>query len=627
MNTDWWDKAKLPNPTLRVGVTGHRADRLDDGTERVVTQATEAVLEQLTAAARRVATPNSDVYRGTSPDLRLISSLADGADTLVSERGIEFGLRIDAILPFPIENYTADFDEAGKKRFANLANSPLLGSLLVLEGTDVTRDQTKRDLGFLAAGRAVLDHSDLVLTIWDGEGPRGTGGTGQIVHEAIERGLPVIWIDLKGQIWTSESSTDLSQHLEVGWKSAESEGGNLASVLEEWVKATLAPPVNPVVRRRLSEFLTESPREESRWCGYDLLRRTFVGRKFSSKVRYRDPDGEASWERYTAAVDASLGKEFGAAIRDKLAPRARAADLVAVHYSHAYRTAYVTSFGLAATATLTGLLGLFFANGENALLIKAAFVLAEVVMIMVLVRLINHGRRNDWHRRWMEYRQLAEFLRSSRLSILTSGSLGALRDVGASEDDAGWISWYVRATLRELGPPSGRMPPMQKAMRRRPCIWPRLVRPCATGSIPLHAPTSSRSSCVALQETDVIRTAGAATSDCAKSRATRSWSRYSGRGRCWNRLRRSAGKPPSSFSATSPARCRKARAEKTFRSKRRWAISLATLSGDAFLRGAVQDMNKLMERALLWLARARGGDARQGADGIPPCNDSASAPR
>lgn len=28
---------------------------------------------------------------------------------------------------------------------------------------------------------------------------------------------------------------------------------------------------------------------------------------------------------------------------------------------------------------------------------------------------------------------------------------------------------------------------------------------------------------------------------------------------------------------------------------------LASLSGDAFLRGAVQDMNKLMERALLWL--------------------------
>ena len=40
---------------------------------------------------------------------------------------------------------------------------------------------------------------DVLLAIWDGEPARGEGGTGQIVAEAIEAGLPVVWVDLAGE--------------------------------------------------------------------------------------------------------------------------------------------------------------------------------------------------------------------------------------------------------------------------------------------------------------------------------------------------------------------------------------------------------------------------------------------
>jgi len=43
-----------------------------------------------------------------------------------------------------------------------------------------------------AAGWVVLDQCDLLIAIWDGKAPRGLGGTGQIVHEALRRGIPTV---------------------------------------------------------------------------------------------------------------------------------------------------------------------------------------------------------------------------------------------------------------------------------------------------------------------------------------------------------------------------------------------------------------------------------------------------
>ena len=49
-----------------------------------------------------------------------------------------------------------------------------------------------REAGYEQAGRYVLDHSDVLLAVWDGQGAQGQGGTGEIVARARQQGKPVV---------------------------------------------------------------------------------------------------------------------------------------------------------------------------------------------------------------------------------------------------------------------------------------------------------------------------------------------------------------------------------------------------------------------------------------------------
>jgi hypothetical protein len=67
------------------------------------------------------------------------------------------------------------------------------------------------------------------------------------------------------------------------------------------------------------------------------------------------------------------------------------------------------------------------------------------------------GTRSNWHRRWLDYRQLAERLRPMRSLKL----LGAARpDIGPrtfGRHDS-WVDWYAASIWRESGCPSGALP-------------------------------------------------------------------------------------------------------------------------------------------------------------------------
>ena len=51
-----------------------------------------------------------------------------------------------------------------------------------------------REEAYLAAGLGVLDRSDALLALWDGEPARGRGGTAEVVAEARARALPLTWV-------------------------------------------------------------------------------------------------------------------------------------------------------------------------------------------------------------------------------------------------------------------------------------------------------------------------------------------------------------------------------------------------------------------------------------------------
>lgn len=167
------------SPKLRVGVTGHRANKLGPATAERLRPAVRAALARLKALLGQDAT------------WRVVSPLAEGADRLVASEGLALGAELLAPLPFPRLAYRHDFVEPG-----SLAEFDALilraTTIIELDGRYDTEDTRKT--AYAAVGEFMVDESDVVLALWDGEASGGQGGTAEIVESARHKGRPVLWL-------------------------------------------------------------------------------------------------------------------------------------------------------------------------------------------------------------------------------------------------------------------------------------------------------------------------------------------------------------------------------------------------------------------------------------------------
>lgn len=158
-----------------VGLTGHRPNRLAIGATEVARQ-----LFHVLKALRRGAGNRRPVA---------ISSLAEGADCLFAEAALGLGYRLDALLPFARDDYPTTFgDAAAVPGYRDLLARA--GRIVELPGTLAASKEA-----YEAVGRAMVDASDIVVTVWDGAGAAGRGGTPEIVDYALAGGRSVIWLD------------------------------------------------------------------------------------------------------------------------------------------------------------------------------------------------------------------------------------------------------------------------------------------------------------------------------------------------------------------------------------------------------------------------------------------------
>jgi hypothetical protein len=175
-----------PDPILSVGITGHRSI----AAEPIVSKAVEAAITAVLRALEKGSRPSS----GSKPfvtsirfRLKVVSMLAEGADLLGMQAGLDCGAELVGVLPFDEQAYREAFESAPSQAlFDNVWSK--LSSIVVLGGF------VGDDASYEQANRAILDRSDVVIAVWDGDPARGRGGTGDVVHDALERGLPVIVI-------------------------------------------------------------------------------------------------------------------------------------------------------------------------------------------------------------------------------------------------------------------------------------------------------------------------------------------------------------------------------------------------------------------------------------------------
>lgn len=159
----------------RIGVTGHR--KLAD------VAAVEAEVDAALAAIESLF---------PEEPLRILSSLAEGADRLVARQVLSRpGARLVAVLPLPTADYMTDF-ESPQSREEFLA---LLGEA---EAVIEMPAGNSRAEAYERAGRYVVEHSDVLVAVWDGLPAQGCGGTAEIVAWARGLGKTVY------RVWTGE---------------------------------------------------------------------------------------------------------------------------------------------------------------------------------------------------------------------------------------------------------------------------------------------------------------------------------------------------------------------------------------------------------------------------------------
>jgi len=129
--------------------------------------------------------------------VRLVTGLAEGADTIAAEAALEAGLPVTAVLPMPRQSYEADFEGEALERFRALADDdrvevlemPLAGGLTEAD----LADTNQRDRQYAMLGDYIIRRSNLVLALWDGEVTGLQGGTSDVALGYLARrvGAPI----------------------------------------------------------------------------------------------------------------------------------------------------------------------------------------------------------------------------------------------------------------------------------------------------------------------------------------------------------------------------------------------------------------------------------------------------
>jgi hypothetical protein len=171
---------------IRIGVTGHR-----------ILANQEKIRSRIKDVLNRL---NTSFHED---NWEIVSALAEGADCLFVEEAMnQFSAHLIVVLPLSVSEYLHEFhDFSNKSAF----------EVLLSNAKKIVRieQKTSREESYLEAGKYIVDHSNILVAIWDGKKAQGIGGTGDIVELARQRSLPLAWIQAGNRRHGTKEPTDM----------------------------------------------------------------------------------------------------------------------------------------------------------------------------------------------------------------------------------------------------------------------------------------------------------------------------------------------------------------------------------------------------------------------------------
>ncbi len=418
-----------PRLVVRIGVTGHRPNKLADADRDVLRDRVAHVVGAVKQVAAGLAADRLAGYREAAPVVRVISSLAEGSDRVVAEVGIAAGLELQVVLPNPVAEYARDFQtDASRAEFQRLLARA--SAVLTLDGAP------RLPAAYERAGHTVVQQCDLLIAIWDGENAAGPGGTAEIVRWAAERDIVVYWIRSQPPHETSLVRVD-GDELKTGGPEE----------LSQRLMDALTPPARGAVADLRERYFAEPAVRGRLGHLYGILTR-LVSRAGKPWPRLLPRDyldaTRATWRALWVNVPDSITRPVESAL---LAPYAWA-DQLATYYANRHRSAFTWSYLLAPLAVLLA----FGKDHDNAH--RIYWIIGYVAVLVSLLTLYWVGKRSLWHERWLDYRSLAEQLRHLVIFFPLGKSRVDLRvpaHAASGDPRTTWVHWYVRAVAAEAG--------------------------------------------------------------------------------------------------------------------------------------------------------------------------------
>ncbi len=371
------------------------------------------------------------------PDLPLVvlSALAEGGDQLVAYEALAAGARLIAPLPLPAQSYADDFtDAAGRAAFADLCARAEVLQLPQLPGASaasIAAPGEARNRQYAQAGVFVASHSHILLALWDGRESDLVGGTAQVVRYHLNGVMPGL-IERRRDGQTALDSGDESVVFHIACSRAEGDGA-------------LQPPLPPLQPL------------QARWITEKYSRAADAGMPEEFHALFeRMQEFNLDQKHYADEIctHAAHSDDVGdGADGDVLDESFAAADWLAMHFQKRVLLALRSIHILAA---LTGIAFICYSDLPTDLPYQFYGIYVFIGLFGIGALLVRLAHRRNWHRKYVDYRALAEGLRVQRwwrrAGIAATSSSAFAHDNFMQKQDIelGWIRNVMRAASIQI---------------------------------------------------------------------------------------------------------------------------------------------------------------------------------
>ena len=398
---------------LNIGVTAHR-DLVGQDVPRMRAEV-RAFLMQLQAGF---------------PDLplQLICALATGGDQLVAEEALAMGIDLVAPLPMQQPDYEQDFEDAETlARFRTLLAQAQVRTLPMAPGNTLESVRVRgpsRNRQYAQLGMFISSHCQILLALWDGNSSQATGGTAQVVEFHLHNAMPGFSTDEAAPNLLADDESDLIYHIDCPRRLEHAEEGpELApgAAAPRWLTLNQTTPGDAPVPLHYRHVFGQM-----QTFNRDVLRHADA---ITRESRSLLDAGMQAPPRRVREMDALFA----------------AADWLAVHFRRQVRAGMLLTHTLAAGMGLTFIL---YSDVAAERLYVAMFLL--LFAFAAVARWI--GERREWHRKYLDYRGLAEGLRVqlywrlAGVEISAENSLGYDSFLQKQDVDLSWIRHAMRGT-------------------------------------------------------------------------------------------------------------------------------------------------------------------------------------